>query len=62
MENVSGAAARAGIRAGDVVLSVNGEAVSSVDQLRRLVAKASKRVALLIQREDSTLFVPIDLG
>jgi len=62
VENVSGAAARAGIRAGDVVLSVNGEAVSSVDQLRRLVAKASKRVALLIQREDSTLFVPIDLG
>ena len=62
VENVAGAAARAGIRPGDVVLSVNGEAVSSVEQLRRLVAKAAKRVALLIQREDSTLFVPIDLG
>jgi len=62
VENVAGAAARAGIRPGDVVLSVNGETVSSVEQLRRLVAKAAKRVALLIQREDSTLFVPIDLG
>ena len=62
VENVSGAAARAGIRPGDVVLSVNGEPVSSVEQLRGLVAKASKRVALLIQREDAKLFVPIDLG
>ena len=62
VESVGGAAARAGIRPGDVVLSVNGEAVSSVEQLRRLVAKTAKRVALLIQREDSTLFVPIDLG
>jgi len=62
VESVGGAAARAGIRSGDVVLSVNGETVSSVEQLRRLVAKAAKRVALLIQREDSTLFVPIDLG
>ncbi|MDR0440964.1 MAG: Do family serine endopeptidase, partial [Candidatus Accumulibacter sp.] len=37
VESASGAAARAGIRAGDVVLSVNGEAVSSVEQLRALV-------------------------
>lgn len=62
VQNASGAAARAGIRAGDVVLSVNGEAVNSVEQLRGLVAKAAKRVALLIQREDAKLFVPVDLG
>ena len=64
VENVSGSgsAARAGIRLGDVVLSVNGEAVTSVEQLRSLVAKASKRVALLIQRGDAKLFVPVDLG
>jgi hypothetical protein len=30
--------------------------------LRALVTKASKRVALLIQRGDATLFVPVDLG
>ncbi|MDR0577964.1 MAG: DegQ family serine endoprotease [Candidatus Accumulibacter sp.] len=62
VENVSGAAARAGIRPGDVVLSVNGEAVTSVEQLRALTAKASKRIALLIQRGNATLFVPVDLG
>jgi serine protease Do len=54
----SGAAARAGIRPGDVALSVNGEAVTSVNQLSALVAKASKRVALL----DAVVFVPVDLG
>lgn len=62
VENVSGAAARAGIRPGDILLSVNGEPVSSVEQLRSLVAKATKRVALLIQREDAKLFVPVDIG
>jgi serine protease Do len=62
VENVSGAAARAGIRPGDVVLSVNGEPVTSVEQLTKLVAKAPKRVALLIQRGDATLFVPVDVG
>ncbi len=62
VENSTGAAARAGIRPGDVVLSVNGEPVTSVEQLRGLVAKASKRVALLIQREDAKIFVPVDLG
>ncbi len=62
VENVSGPAARAGIRPGDVLLSVNGEAVSSVEQFRSLVGKASKRVALLIQRRDARLFVPVDLG
>ena len=62
VESVSGAAARAGIRSGDVVLSVNGEPVSSVEQLRSLVAKASKRVALLIQRGELKLFVPVELG
>jgi serine protease Do len=61
VENVSGAAARAGIRPGDVVLSVNGEAVSSPEHLRTLVGKAPKRVALLIQRGDATLFVPVDV-
>jgi serine protease Do len=60
VENASGSAARAGIRAGDIVLSVNGEPVRSTEQFLTLVAKASKRVALLIQRGEATLFVPVD--
>jgi len=62
VEDVAGAAARAGIRPGDVVLSVNGEVVSSVEQLRTLVGKANKRIALLIQREDAKIFVPVEIG
>ncbi len=61
IENATGTAARAGIRRGDVLLSVNGEPVASVEQLRSLVSKASKRVALLIQRDDARLFVPVDI-
>jgi hypothetical protein len=34
----------------------------SAEQLRELVAKAGKRVALLVQRDDAQIFVPVDLG
>ena len=62
VEEASGPAAMAGIQAGDVVLSLNGVPVSSVEQLRSLVAKAGKHVALLIQRDASKIFVPISIG
>lgn len=53
---------RAGIQPGDVVLSVNGEPVTGADQLRAAIGKAGKRIALLIQRNDARIFVPVDLG
>ena len=62
VEEVQGPAARAGIQQGDVIVSVNGVAVSSVDQLQKLVRKAGKNVALLVQRESSRIFVPVELG
>ncbi len=62
VEAVSGPAARAGIQSGDVVLAVNGTPVQSVEQLRALVAKSGNTMALLIQREDGKIFVPVDLG
>ena len=58
----SGPAAHAGIRAGDVILSVNGKPVQSVVALHKLIDAAGKRVALLIQRNDARIFVPIELG
>jgi len=30
--------------------------------LKQLVSKAGKRVALLVQREDAKMYVPVDLG
>ncbi|MGC2047326.1 MAG: DegQ family serine endoprotease [Gallionella sp.] len=63
VENVSdGAAARAGVRAGDVILSVNGEKTVNIQQLRTLVEKSGKRMALLIMRDEQQMFVPINLG
>ena len=62
VEGVSGPAARAGIQPGDVVLSVNGTPVQSVEQLRAQVEKSGKTVALLVQREDTKIFVPLDLS
>jgi serine protease Do len=58
----SGHAAEAGIQQGDVVLAVNGTPVNSVAQLRGLVHPGESQVALLIQRGDNRIFVPVGLG
>jgi len=62
VEQASGPAANAGIQAGDVILAIDGQPVSSPDQLRDRIAKANGSVALLIQRDDTRIFVPVDLG
>jgi serine protease Do len=62
VEDVTGPAERAGIRPGDVVVSVDGTPVTGVDQLRTLAGKAKDHVALLVQRGDARVFVPIELG
>ncbi|HEX5127926.1 MAG TPA: DegQ family serine endoprotease [Rhodocyclaceae bacterium] len=62
VEQAGGAAARAGIEPGDVILSVNGRAVSTVTELKTLVAHNDKSIALLVQRDNQRIFVPIDLG
>jgi len=60
--DVAGPAARAGIRRGDLILSLNGQPVETVEQLRALVSKAGKHIALLVQRDDARIFVPVELG
>src|SRR5579863_7851294 len=62
VEDAQGRAAESGIQQGDVVLSVDGTPVHSVAQLRSLVHEHSKQIALLIQRGDSRIFVPVALG
>jgi len=62
VERVAGVAARAGLQPGDVVLAVNGQPVTEPEQLRELAAKADKHMALLVQRGNSRMYVPIDLG
>jgi len=62
VEDVQGPAAQAGIQQGDVLLAVDGTPVQSVDQLRDLTRRDDKELALLIQRGDLRLFVPVELG
>ena len=62
VEDARGHAAEAGIQPGDVVLSVDGTPVQSVEQLRKMVQAHDKQIALLIQRGNSRLFVPVGLG
>jgi serine protease Do len=62
VEGVAGPAARAGVRPGDVVVSVNGVPVVSVEQLRAIMEKRPRNVALLIDRGGERIFVPVGLG
>jgi len=62
VENATGPAANAGIQPGDTILSLNGTPVKSVEQLKALLSKAGKHVALLIQRDDMKRFVAVDIG
>src|SRR5205085_10656506 len=57
-----GPAAEAGIRPGDVVLAANGSPVHDAEELRSAVEKSKGHVALLIQRGDARLFVPVRVG
>ena len=56
----SGAAASAGLREGDVIQQINGQAVRSAEQVRAgLEAAANKPVVLLIARANGSFFVPL---
>jgi len=62
VEDVAGAAAKAGVRQGDVIIAVNNTPVKSPEQLKELIDKAGKTVALLVQREDARIFIPVTMG
>ncbi|MDX3906870.1 MAG: DegQ family serine endoprotease [Pigmentiphaga sp.] len=62
IEQVGGPAEQAGIEPGDLLLSLNGVPVQNVEQVRALLDKAGKTVALLVQRGDAKIFVPVRLG
>jgi serine protease Do len=62
VEDVAGAAARAGVQPGDVVVAVNGVPAKSVETVRAAVEKAKGPVALLISRDGQRIFVPVRVG
>ncbi len=60
VENVKGAAARAGVRRGDVILAVNNQDISSVEEFNQIMTQFDKGriVALLIRRGPNALYIP----
>ena len=62
VQQASGPSAIAGVQQGDVLISVNGTPVKNIDQVRSAIAKSEKSVALLIQRGEDKIFVPVNLG
>jgi len=59
VDNATGAAARAGLREGDLILSVNNVEVASVKAFQAQIAKADKNktLNLVVRRKDVTSFV-----
>ena len=58
-----GAAARAGMRKGDVILAVNNQDVKNVEQFNQMMGQFEKGriVALLVRRGTNSLYVPFRL-
>jgi serine protease Do len=64
IEAVEGAAARAGLRQGDILLSLDNQDVTSAKQFGELSAKLDRKRThvVLVRRGDSAAFVPIKPG
>lgn len=60
VENVQGAAARAGVRRGDVILAVNNQDVKTVEQFNQMIGQFDKGriVAMLVRRGTNSLYIP----
>ncbi|MGH8780536.1 Do family serine endopeptidase [Paraburkholderia sp.] len=62
IQRVAGRAARIGLHAGDIVLSVNDAPVATVAEFATQVGENRRSIALLIQRGATRLYVPVDAG
>ncbi|MBS0427993.1 MAG: trypsin-like peptidase domain-containing protein [Proteobacteria bacterium] len=63
VREAEGAARRDGVQRGDVIVGMNAERVSGVDEFRRALGRAAARpaVALLVVRERRMAYVPVQL-
>ena len=56
----TGAARKAGIREGDIIVNVNGVKIKKTDDLARVLEK-NKNLRVLVQRRDGRIFIPVRL-
>jgi serine protease Do len=59
VEDATSPASDVGIQPGDIIIGVNGRRIESPSQLRDAVRNAKGSVALLVQRGEAQIFVPI---
>ncbi len=61
VEEVKGAAARAGLQPGDVILAINNNEVKTIEQFNQTLGKleARKNMALLVRRGETTQYITI---
>jgi serine protease Do len=61
VEEVKGAAARAGLQPGDVVLAINNSEVKTIEQFNQALGKleARKNLALLVRRGETTQYITV---
>ena len=62
VEKSGGAAAKAGVQPGDLIVGVGSSKVTTLDELRTQVDKAGKTAALLIEREGRQIYVPVKIS
>ncbi len=62
VDQVDGPAAQAGIQRGDVILAFGNEKVENGEQLRKLVDRSKGSVAVLVRRDEATIYVPVKIG
>lgn len=61
VEEVKGAAARAGLQPGDVILAINNSEVKTIEQFNQALGKleARKNLALLVRRGETTQYITL---
>ncbi|PTT91743.1 peptidase [Pelomonas sp. HMWF004] len=62
IQGVSGAAAHAGVQPGDLLLAIDGQPISNLAQAAAAVQGAGPSVAVLVQRGNARLYVPLRTG
>jgi len=67
VEDVAGAAARAGVQPGDIILgfgskSVGTKTISSVKELQEAAKASNKALALLVERDENQFYIPVPLN
>jgi len=62
IEGVTGPAESAGVSPGDILIGINGQPVSTPDEVRAAVKGLKGSVALQLRRDDAVLFVPVQVG